>query len=343
MHTGHSATRRACAQLLVLLAEACAPGGPAEVMCGQRSGRVLRREDARQVVLPDPPLIAYLASRLDFRGVEDRVLVYLELLERVVADLRIDASERVHLLSLAQELDLSTGEIAQAHRRFANDLIDAALDDHLITPNEYDQLLCVAAMLDVDTALVDERTRTYRATASGPRPLAPGTEVVFTGDDPDHPRDELKQHAVTLGLSVHSGVRKETGLLVAKDPQSRSGKAKKAAQYNIPVLSAAEFAALRPGDSVAVVAASEELADRKVITCPLCHATWTVPGTSSERTSKACADCADDRPTTQRAPAPRPNRPSRRSCAWRAAGRGSVNACGAASLGPVPTAPESHG
>lgn len=97
---------------------------------------------------------------------------------------------------------------------------------------------------------------------------------------------------MTLGLSVHSGVRKETGLLVAEDIQSRSGKAKKAARYNIPVLSAAQFAALRPGDSVAVVATSEELADRKVIICPMCHVTWTVPGTSSEQRSKPCADCS---------------------------------------------------
>jgi DNA polymerase-3 subunit epsilon len=294
LHDAHRALSdaRACAELLVAIASDCVPGGPAEVMSGQRTGRVLRREDSCQTVLPDPPLIAYLASRLDYAGVEDRVLSYLDLLERVVADLRIDATERVQLLALAEGLGLSRADIAQAHRRLTNDLIDAALDDHLLTPEEYDQLLCVAAMLDVDTTLVDERTRTYRAASTGPRSLAAGTEVVFTGDDPDRSRDELIAHAHSLDLVVHSGVRKQTGLLVAYDPQSLSGKAKKAARYNVPILSTAEFAALRPGDPVAAVAASDDLADRKVVTCPLCHATWTVPGSSSERTNKACSDCA---------------------------------------------------
>lgn len=297
LHDAHRALSdaRACAELLVAIAAACAPGGPAEVMCGQRTGRVLRREDSCQTVLPDPPLIAYLASRLDYAGVEDRVLAYLDLLERVVADLRIDPAERVQLLSLADDLGLTRADIAQAHRRLTNDLIDAALDDHIVTPDEYAQLLCVAAMLDVDTTVVDERTRTYRAASTGPRPLAPGTEVVFTGDDPDRPRDELIAHADSLGLAVHSGVRKQTGMLVAYDVESRSGKARKAARYNIPILSTAEFAALRPGDPVIAVAATDELANRKVVTCQLCHATWTVPGMSSERTSKPCADCAGPR------------------------------------------------
>lgn len=289
---------RACAQLLSAIADDCAPGAPAEVMAAQRTGRVLRREDACQVVLPDPPLIAYLASRLDYAGVEDRVLAYLDLLERVVSDLRIDPAERVQLLALAADLGLTQGDIAQAHRRLTNDLIDAALADHILTPSEYDQLLCVAAMLDVDTTLVDERTRTFRSAVTGPRPLAPGTEVVFTGDDPDNPRDELIEHADALGLVVHTGVRKQTGILVAYDPQSRSGKARKAARYNIPIVSTAEFAALRAGDPVVTVAAADELADRKVITCPLCHATWTVPGTSAEQSSKACDDCAGTTRTT---------------------------------------------
>lgn len=297
---------RATAQLLLSAARECSAGGAAMVAAAQRSGRVLRREDTGQVVLPDQPLIAYLASRLDHRGVGDRVLAYLELVDRVIADMHLDADERVQLLALAGELGLAGNEVSQAHRRFCNDLIDAALDDHIVTPDEYEQLLRVAAMLDVDTNLVDDRTRTYRSTSTAPRLLAPGVEVVFTGDDPDRPRDELKAHAVFLCLSVHSGVRKQTGLLVAADPSSRSGKARKAADYNIPIVSTAEFADLAPGDAVAVHVAEDALANRKVITCSVCRVVWTVPATSSEHTSKPCAECA---PTAARSQAPaRPTR-----------------------------------
>lgn len=306
---------RACARLLVAIAAACAPGGPAAIASThQRTGRVLRREDAVQVKLPDPPFIAHLATRLDYAGVEDRVLAYLDLLERVIADLHIDPAERVQLLALAEDLGLDRNEVGQTHRRFTNDLIDAALADHIVTPDEYDQLLCVAAMLDVDTTIVDERTRQHRATTTAPRPLAQGTEVVFTGDDPQRPRSELTEHAHHLGLAVHSGVRKQTGLLVAYDPLSRSGKATKAARYNIPIVSTADFAALRPGDPVVATAAPDGLADRKVVTCPLCHATWTVPGTSRASTNRTCTDCArTPRPTPQPTPpppTPRPEAPS---------------------------------
>lgn len=84
---GALADARACTQLLTAVADECTPGGPAEVKIAQCTGRVLRREDVGQVVLPEPPLIAHLASRLDHRGVEHRVLAYLELVDRVVADL----------------------------------------------------------------------------------------------------------------------------------------------------------------------------------------------------------------------------------------------------------------
>lgn len=281
----------ACAKLLAAIADGCDSGGPASVTVTQRSGRVLRREDTTPVQLPDPPLIRYLATRLDHAGLHDRTVAYLDLVGRAVSDVHLDPEERRQLSALAQDLGLTAAHVAQAHRRYVNDLVDAALADHILTPDEYDELLRVATALGVDSELVDQRTRSYRATSTTIQ-MVEGLEVVFTGDDPYLPRVALEAHAEKLGLVVApGGVRKSTGLLVAYDVESRSNKAKKAAHYNIPVISTAAFAELQAGDSVECGAADETLVARKVIECSHCRATWTVPASERTRREQRCTRC----------------------------------------------------
>lgn len=280
----------ATASLLLCVGEMCEPGGPIAFPAQlPRTGRVFRREDSAPVQLPDPPLISYLASRLSHTGVESGMLSYLELVDRSIADLHLDPAERVLLAALAHELGLDDAHIALAHRRFVNELIDAALADHEVTPDEYDTLVRVAAALGVDHGVVESRTRDARSTSTGLK-LTEGLRVVFTGDHPELPREDLVDHALGLGLEVQKGVTKATELLVAADPASNSGKATKARRYGATVVGAEEFSRSRPGDLIEGEGAA--VAERKVITCPACWATWTVPATSSERQSKRCADCA---------------------------------------------------
>lgn len=280
----------AAANLLLKVRGTCEPGGPTALAAPlPRQGRVFRREDSAPVVVPDPPLIAYLASRLSHRGVEVSVLAYLELVDRCIADLHLDPEERWQLSELARGLGLDEGHIALAHRRFVNELIDAALDDHEITSDEYETLVRAAAALGVDQQVVEQRTRDLRATTSSVSVEA-GLRVVFTGDHPRFERSDLVAHAGSLGLEVQSGVTKKTDLLVAADPESNSGKAAKARRYGIPVIGAERFASMRAGDTLE--GAGKTVAELKVITCPDCFTTWTVPAASSEQRSKRCTDCA---------------------------------------------------
>jgi DNA polymerase-3 subunit epsilon len=289
----------ACGQLLLRTVGTCQQGGPAAVTTARRTGWVLRRDDTVRVALPDPPLIWQLASRIDYEGLDRRLLGYLDLVERVTADLVVDNQERHQLALLAQELGLSDAHVAQAHRRYVNDLIDAALDDHLLTPEEYDQLLRVANYLAVDADLIEQRTRTYRKVTEE-RVIAPGSEVLFTGDDPERPRAALKHHATAIGLTLARGAgSKRTGLLVAYDLDSRSAKAKLAARYNIPVITTEAFANLHVGETVTVVALDDELATRKVISCPSCHSSWTVAATDGAHSNRECATCYKASPSRQ--------------------------------------------
>lgn len=294
----------ATAQLLVCVAADCLPGAPASAPTGLvRSGRVVRRADTSPVTIPDPPHVASLAASLDHSGLEENMLAYLELVDRAVADMHVDADERRQLAELAYDLGLDAAHLAQAHRRFVNDLIDAALEDRVITDDELDMLLRIATALDVDTGVVEHRTRPARA-ATLTVELTAGMSVTFTGDDPRHTREALILRAKTLGMTVGGNVTKKSDLLVAYDTSSTSGKAGKARSYDVPIISTAQFASAGAGDRLE--AQGSTMAAIKVITCSECHVTWTVPARSRAQSGRRCDDCASVRrtPTT---PRPRPS------------------------------------
>jgi DNA polymerase III subunit epsilon len=55
------------------------------------------------------------------------------------------------------------------------------------------------------------------------------------------PREEWQRLAAAAGLAVGDAVTKKTRLVVPADPDSMSGKAKKARQYRIPVVHPAAY------------------------------------------------------------------------------------------------------
>jgi DNA polymerase-3 subunit epsilon len=76
--------------------------------------------------------------------------------------------------------------------------------------------------------------------------LNPGDVVVFTGSM-EPPRELWEVGAVTHGLGVGDNVTRRTRLLVAADPDSMSGKAKKARQYGIPIVHPTAYQAMLDG------------------------------------------------------------------------------------------------
>jgi len=296
LENAHSALAdaTATATLLSQVLAGCDQGSPAAAPVGlTRSGRVLRRRDVAVVVLPDPPHIAQLAHALNHDGLKANVLAYLDVLGRAIADLHIDATERAELATWAAELGLGAAQTAQAHRRYLNDLIDAALEDTIVTEAELDALLRVASALGVEPKTVEQRTRPARSTTSTIA-LASGMSVTFTGDDPMRPRPLLENHATQLGMTVGNNVTKETDVLVVYENDTSSGKATKARSYGLPIITTEQFANAGLGDQIEAEASSVKA--KKVVTCPECHATWTVSAKSGERNSRRCDDCSSARP-----------------------------------------------
>ncbi len=71
--------------------------------------------------------------------------------------------------------------------------------------------------------------------------LVAGDAVVFTGEAPGIERLELEYQAKSLGLRVTSAVSGKTRLVVAADPDSISGKARKARDLGIPIVDYASY------------------------------------------------------------------------------------------------------
>lgn len=253
------------------------------------SARLYPREGLTAVRMPTP----YLAElTVGMRSSADTA-PYIELLDVALSDLSLTHDERRELGALASYLGLDDAAVTRAHREFVNGLIDAAVEDSIVTDQELDQLHRAAALLDVDTRLVARRTDHLR-TAASTYDLTPGVSICFTGqargdDGGLVDRETQIQIAKTHGLTVVDSVTKSgTDLLVAADGDSRSGKAKKARQYGIPVVAFTEFYhALGAGRPLAVAVSTPKSADIALV-CVECGGSWIARRRSA---TPLCADC----------------------------------------------------
>lgn len=257
----HQALRdaHATACLLLALAEQLSHAG-----CAARAARMPTWLPAhpRVVVRGDgsgaiPAYVGLARLGRDGSDLDLATARYHLVLDRMLDDLELDRAERAELEALAYELGLDDAAIGVAHRAYVELMIDAAIADATVTDIEYEALCCIAVALGVDHEVVERRTRSARC-ATSDFMLAPGTRVCFTGEAIDgrgYPVDRagLSERAARWGLvPVTSVTKRGCDLLVAADPASQSGKAKKARSYGIPVASVVDFLEAGPCEAVAV-------------------------------------------------------------------------------------------
>lgn len=187
------------------------------------------------------------------RAESPRVDEYLSVLEMALLDGFLAEHEKEELVTSAQVLGLTRGQLIDIHGSYLRAMAAVALQDGVVTDDEQSQLRDVAKMLglspgDVDTALDEVASDPGvlgSMTAVGPPAtlvLQPGDRVVFTGDM-QRQRSEWEELARRVGL-VPGGVTKTTRVVVASDPNSLSGKAAKARSYGIPIVTEAAFGTL---------------------------------------------------------------------------------------------------
>jgi DNA polymerase-3 subunit epsilon len=226
-------------------------------------------------------------------------LGYLDLLERSLENLQIDASESEELESLAATLGLGDAQRKQVHMRYLERLIDEVVSDGEVTSDEYEMLVRVAASLGMDQDIVHRRTRPWRR-GEAQCELVQGMRLCLTGDAVGISREELSMRLRRAGFVVDPNVTKATQLLVAADPSSQSGKAQSALMYGVPIVAVDHMVSARPGDTVPVAVLTVERLVAHV--CTACGVTWTSPSRSPDR-GRLCAACRGDASSASRASA----------------------------------------
>lgn len=189
-----------------------------------------------------------LVERMPDPCVPELQSAYLAILDQALLDRHISAAEADALVAVAEELSIGRSAARELHTLYVRELARAAWTDGVITSDERQDLLTVAVLLrmtehEVDAILHSERTSSPTPVASvvGSFSLESGDLVVFTGDM-SRPRSDWESAAVAAGLRPHGAVTKKVKLVVAADPDSQSGKARKARDYAIPVVTEAAFA-----------------------------------------------------------------------------------------------------
>lgn len=172
------------------------------------------------------------------------VLAYTDLLGRVIEDRQITADEIEALAQLAFSWTLTRQTITEIHRSYLTSLVAIALADDLLTDAERTDVELVASLLDLQEVLAELIKAARPALRAALTTLERRTEfagrsVCFTGESVCFVRgnrlDRAAQEllAASARLVIAPRVTKKLDLLVLADPDSLSGKARKAAKYGV--------------------------------------------------------------------------------------------------------------
>ena len=158
-------------------------------------------------------------------------------------DLFISEAEQKELSHWADELGVSESDVRSLHEGYLESFVQAALRDGVITLLERDMIDLVGKALRLPV-VIPELPQLIQANEDN---LSVGKRVCFTGEafglsgNTIH-RADLETLAAKVGLHpVKDVTKKSCDILVAADEATMSGKAKKAKDWGIPVISVEKF------------------------------------------------------------------------------------------------------
>ena len=187
--------------------------------------------------------IKVFTSKIPFPTSNERNVAYLSLLNLAMQDLIISKGEETELSSWAEELGLSGIEREKLHKGYLDSFVQAALRDGVITVSEREMIEKVGEALKLPVE-IPSTPQPIKANVDN---LGVGKRVCFTGEATGLSgevisRGDLEALAAKVGLHpVDSVTKKGCDILVAADEASMSGKAKKAKEWGIPVISVEKF------------------------------------------------------------------------------------------------------
>lgn len=187
--------------------------------------------------------ILALTKRIPFPTSDEKHIAYLLILNIALEDLIISKEEDEVLTSWTEDFDFSQSEITALHQGYFDSFVQAALRDGVITLQEREMIELVGKALKVPIVIPETPQLIQinsESLAIGKRVCFTGQATGLTGETID--REDLEALAARVGLHPTKDVTKKgCDILVAADESTMSGKAKRAREWGIPVISVQKF------------------------------------------------------------------------------------------------------
>lgn len=212
------------------------------------------REHLKNIPYAEPTYIQRLIERLPIVSMDqsqpEGERAYRQLLQHSLEDGIIEESEGDCLVDMAVHWGLSYDTVKAIHREFLSRLIKTAWSDGIITDTECNEIRSVAHLLGygrLSDTQIHEFLQSSKYLIDQNIEISPvenweGMNVCFTGESICSiggqiiSREYAETIAVSKGLQVCSSVTKKLNILVVSDPNTQSGKAKKARQYGVRII-----------------------------------------------------------------------------------------------------------
>jgi len=187
--------------------------------------------------------ILSITRKVPFPSTDERFIAYLQVLNLVLEDLVITRDEMNELESWSLQLGINDNERTKLHFDYLESFVQATLRDGVITIDEMEMLEKIATSLKIPLIIPEVANNIPKNELN----IRPGLKVCFTGsavgpNGKEINRSDLEALASKVGLYPVSAVTKKgCDLLVAADERSMSGKAKKASEWGIQIVSVEKF------------------------------------------------------------------------------------------------------
>jgi len=181
---------------------------------------------------------------------------YLSILDRVLEDRLVEDWETEALFDLATKYHLSREQVEKAHKIYFGELSVIAWADGTVTEIEKGDLEHVANILCISSTDRDQIIANAKSDFASGEDMSShlhdgcefqGMSICFTGamictrDGNPITRAMAQEAADQAGMVVHQRVTKKTDLLVVADPETLSGKARKAHDYGTRIIAETVF------------------------------------------------------------------------------------------------------
>ncbi|MGE3239513.1 MAG: exonuclease domain-containing protein [Pirellulales bacterium] len=210
----------------------------------------ITRNKAREMPIASP--LQMVSQRLNSQAVhgtpsDGKLDEYLLVLDRVLEDRIVDPAETEELAAYACDCGIASESLQGLHERYFAGLLSLILADGIVTDDERRDLNRVAGLLGIPAQTVDRLLSNPPESNGDQLENLIGKTVCFTGEQRCSlhgerlTRDVAEAMAEAAGLIIAPRVTKKVDILVVADPDTASGKAKKAREYGIRIIAERPF------------------------------------------------------------------------------------------------------